>query len=248
MASVVPVADVDLDEPVLVEGLPGVGLVGKIATDHVIEHLDMEHVATVDCEGIPRVAIYDEDVRDVQPPVRIYADESQDVLALQSDVPISRTAASDFAGCVTTWLQEHDALPLYLSGLAVEDLDPETIPDVFGVATADASGILDDHEVGHPPERGVIGGPTGALLNRAGARGLDAIGLVVQSDPKFPDPAAARQLIESGINPIADVDIGTNDLVDRADEIQEQKEKLAQRMQEAGEEESSQAKPLRMYQ
>lgn len=248
MASVVPVADVDLDDPVLVEGLPGVGLVGKIATDHVIEQLDMEYVATVECEGIPQVAIYDEDERGVQPPVRIYADETQDVLALQSDIPISRTAASDFAGCVTTWLEEQNTLPLYLSGLPAQDLDPGTVPETFGIATGGATSILDDHEIDHPPERGVIGGPTGALLNRAGARDLDALGLVVQSDPKFPDPAAARQIIEHCIEPITDIDIGTDQLVERADEIQEQKEKLAQRMQQAGEEESTQAKPLRMFQ
>jgi len=248
MASVVPVADVDLDEPVLVEGLPGVGLVGKIATDHVIEQLDMKFVATVDCEGIPRVAIYDEGTRDVQPPVRIYADETHDVLALQSDIPISRTAAREFAGCVTTWIDEHNALPLYLSGLPVQDLDPETVPELFGIATGNAAGILDDHEISRPPERGVVGGPTGALLNRAGARDIDALGLVVESDPQFPDPASARKLIEDGIEPIAEIDVGTEELVDRAEEIQEQKEKLAQRMQEAAEEESTQAKPLRMFQ
>lgn len=248
MASVVPVADVELDEPVLIEGLPGVGLVGKIATDHVIEQLDMEFVATVDCEGIPRVAIYDEASRDVQPPVRIYADETQDVLALQSDVPISRTAAREFAGCVTTWIEDQNALPLYLSGLPVQDPDPEKIPELFGIATGNAAGILDDHEIDTPPERGVVGGPTGALLNRAGARDLDAIGLVIESDPQFPDPASASQLIEHGIEPIAEIEVGTDELVDHAEEIQDQKEKLAQRMQEAAEEESTQAQPLRMFQ
>lgn len=248
MASVVPVADFSVDDPVMVEGLPGVGLVGKIATDHVIEQLDMDFVATVDCEGIPRVAIYNEDDTTVQPPVRLYADEANDVLALQSDIPVSRTAAREFAGCVTTWLEEHDALPLYLSGLPVQDLDPEKVPDLFGIATGDAAGILDDHAIPLPPERGVVGGPTGALLNRAGARDIDAVGLVVDSDPQFPDPAAARRLIEHGIEPIAEIDVGTEELVDRAEEIQDQKEVLAQRMQEAAEEESTQAKPLRMFQ
>lgn len=248
MASVVPVADFEVDQPVLVEGLPGVGLVGKIATDHLVEQLDMRFVASVDCEGIPRVAIYDEDERDVQPPVRIYVDETNDIFALQSDIPVSRTAAREFAGCITTWLQEHDALPLYLSGLPLEDHEPDSVPDLFGIATGHVAGILDDHDIDSPPERGVVGGPTGALLNRAGARDVGAIGLVVESDPQFPDPAAARQLVEYGIEPIAGVDVGTEELVDRAEEIQDQKEILAQRMQEAAEEESTQAKPLRMFQ
>lgn len=248
MAHVVPVADVDLDDPVLVEGLPGVGLVGKIATDHVIEKLDMEYVATIDCDGIPRVAIYGDDTRNVQPPVRIYADEITDVLALQSDIPISRTAAYEFADCVTGWLDDNNALPLYLSGLANDDLDPTETPDLFGIATGDAASILDDHDIDTPPERGVVGGPTGALLNRASANDLPALGLIVESDPQFPDPAAARRLIKHAIEPIASIDVGTDALVDRAEEIQDQKEQLAQRMQDASEEESTQAKPLRMFQ
>jgi uncharacterized protein len=248
MAHVDTVADFDVTDAVLVEGLPGVGLVGKIATDHVIEQLEMRYVATVECEGIPRVAIYDEAERGVQPPVRIYVSEEHDVLALQSDIPISRTAASEFAGCITGWLDEHDVLPLYLSGLPVEDLDHEATPRLFGVASGQAAGILDDHAIDTPPERGVVGGPTGALLNRANAHGLSAIGLVVESDPQFPDPAAARRIIEDGIETIASVEVGTDELVDRATEIQEQKEKLAKRMREAEEEESSQARPLRMFQ
>jgi uncharacterized protein len=248
MANVRTTTALDLESPTLVEGLPGVGLVGKIATDHLVETFEMEHVASVDCQGIPRVAIYGTGERGVLPPVRIYADQDRDLLALQSDVPISRTASADFADCLTAWLNEHDTTPLYLSGLPDENDDPGHVPEVFGVATGDAATRLDDHDIGTPSERGVLGGPTGALVNRAEAEHLDALALVVQSDPKFPDPAAAKQLIDKAIGPLADIDIPTEDLVERAEEIRTQKEKFAQRMQEAEEEESSQAKPMRMFQ
>ena len=248
MANVRVTTEFDLESPTLVEGLPGVGLVGKIATDHVVETFDMQCVAAIDCEGIPQVAIYDTGDRGVLSPVRIYADEERDLLALQSDVPISRTTSADFADCLTGWLRDNAATPLYLSGLPDQDNDHSHVPAVFGIATGDAGHRLDDHDIGTPPERGVIGGPTGALVNRAEAENLDALGLVVESDPKFPDPAAAKQLIDKGISPLADVDIPTEDLVERAEEIRSQKEQFAQRMQEAEEEESSQAKPMRMFQ
>lgn len=239
---------VDLDEPVLLEGLPGVGLVGKIATDHIVETLDMTYIGNVECEGLPKIAIYGENARSVEPPVRLYADESQGVLALQSDIPVSRENASEFAEVVTDWVAEQDALPLYLSGLALEDYEPGEVPAVFGVATGGAGSLLDEHDIDHPEERGVIGGPTGALVNRANVTDLDGCGLIVESDPQFPDPAAARQLIVNGIEPLAGIEVDTQDLVDSAEEIREQKEKLAKKMQQAGEEESSQAQPLRMYQ
>lgn len=240
--------DVTLDEPVLVEGLPGVGLVGKIAVDHVVEHLDMTYYADVDCDGLPRVSVYAEGSRGVRPPVRLYASEEHDLVALQSHVPVSREATTDFADCITGWVEEHDGTAMYLSGLPQQDQNVEEVPDMYGVATGSAAGVLDENDIGTPPEDGVVGGPTGALLNRAADRDVDSVGLVVESNAQFPDPAAARVLIVHGINAIAGTDVETEQLVEDAEKIQEQRKRLAQRMQQAEEAESSQAQPLQMFQ
>ena len=239
--------DVELSEPTMVEGLPGVGLVGKLATDHLVEEFDMTYYASLDCEGLPQISVYEADSRDVEPPVRLYADEDRDLLALQSDVPVSASAASEFASGVTDFLSDNDATPIYMSGLAHQK-EPDQIPSLYGVATGAAAARLDEQEIDFPDERGAVSGPTGALLHEASARNLDAVALVVQSDPKVPDPEAARILIEHGIAPLADIDVDTDDLVERAEEVSEQKEQLAQRMQEADPDESSQAQPLRMFQ
>jgi uncharacterized protein len=248
MASVTVVAeDVSLDEPTLVEGLPGVGLVGKIATDHLVETFDMTYYASIDCDGLPRISVYEESSRDLRPPVRLYADEERDLVALQSDVPVSASASSDFSSCINDWLEDHDATAIYMSGLPNQK-EADEIPSLYGVASGDAGDRLDEQDIDLPTERGAVSGPTGALLHEAGARHLDALGLIVESDPQFPDPEAARILIEHGIGPLTGIDVGTDDLVDRAEEITEQKEQLAQRMQEAESDESSQAQPLRMFQ
>jgi uncharacterized protein len=134
-----------------------------------------------------------------------------------------------------------------MSGLPHQK-QPDEIPSLYGVATGDAGERLDDHDVDTPTERGAISGPTGALLHEASARGLDAVGLVVQTDPQFPDPEAARILVEHGIGPLTGVEVDTDQLVERAEEISDQKEQLAQRMGEADPDESSQAQPLRMFQ
>ena len=239
--------DVELDAPTFVEGLPGVGLVGKIAADHLVDALDMTHYATCHCEGLPEVAVYGEGDYTARPPVRLYADEERDLLALQADIPVNRVAAAEFADCVTDWVTDVGATPLYLSGFPNQEDDPAHVPDVFGVATGDGAEILDEYDIGTPPEQGVIGGPTGALVNRADVNGLTGVGLIVESDPQFPDPAASKQLIDKGIEPIADVGIETDTLVEQAEQIRDQKEQLAQRMQQASEEESTQAQSMRMF-
>lgn len=239
--------DVTLDEPFLVEGLPGVGLVGKIAVDHIVDEFDMTYYASVDCEGLPPVAIYREGERSVQPPVRLYADSDRDLVALQSDIPVSPSRAPDFADHITTWVETNDATPLYLSGYASEK-QADSIPAISGVATGEGRQLLDGIGVDAPSETGVVSGPTGALLHRAGERDIDSIGLIVESDPRFPDPEAARILLEHGIGPLAGIDIDTSSLVEQAEEIRDQKEQLATQMQQADPDESSEAQPLRMYQ
>ncbi len=236
---------VQLDEPVLVEGLPGAGLVGKIAVDHLVKTLEMEYYGAFYCEGLPQVAVYEGNSSPVRPPVRLYADEETNLMALQSDVPVSPTQASEFASCVTGWIEEHDIFPLYLSGLAEEKSD---IPELYGIATGDAEPVLDEMGIVPPRGGGMVTGPTGALLHKATETDLDAVGLIVQTDAQFPDPEAARITLEHGVGPIADIDIDTSRLIERADEIQNAREQLAERLQEATRDESSEAQPIRGFQ
>jgi uncharacterized protein len=238
--------EIALESPTLVEGLPGVGLVGKIAADHLVDTLEMDHYADVRCSGLPPVAIYGDDGTAVKPPVRIYADADSDLLVLQSDVPVSPKSAENFADCVTEWLQQEDATPIYLSGMATEK-GPD-VPECIGVSTGDGARLLGDLDVESPGESGLISGPTGALLHSADAADLTGVGLVVDSDPRFPDPEAARVLLNRGVMPLADIDVPLHTLLEHADDIRDRKEQLAQRMQQAEEEESSQARPLGMYQ
>ena len=236
---------VTLDEPTLIEGFPGVGLVGKIATDHLIEAHGMVHYANVHCDGLPRVAVYRDSNPALTTPVRLYAAPDRDLVALRSDVPVSPNAATEFAECLDGWLGETDVFPVFLSGLAREKGDEP--PALYGLATGDGADALLRADVRDPPESGLVSGPTGAMLAASLERNRDAVGLVVESDPQFPDPEASRRLITDGIDPIAGIETPTQGLVDQATEIRNAKRSFAERMREATEE-SSQAEPLKMYQ
>lgn len=237
---------IDLTDPVMVEGLPGVGLVGKIATDHIINKLDMRYFGDVTGGELPQVALFEGPDPEVKPPVRLFADAEHDLLALRSDVPISAVDVPAFAAELTTWLGGLDVLPIYLSGFPGIQ-GPEAVPTVYGISTGDGDQLLPDADVSPPVGSGMISGPAGALLSHARDTGLDAVGLVVETDPRFPDPQGARVLIEQGINPIVGADIDTEPLVEQAEEIIEQREDLARRMHEADRHESSQTSSVDMY-
>ena len=245
MAHITVEADHELDAPLLIEGLPGVGLVGKIVADHLVRTFEMDYYAGVHCDGVPQAAVYRGESSELRPPVRLHADAERNLLVLQSDVPISPSSATGFAACVTGWLEEHDVTPLYLSGLPKDD--PETVPELYGVCTGDGAAILDEAGIVPPVEGGLISGPTGALLYHAEQIGLKSVGLIAETNPQFPDPEAARSMIQNGIEPITGLEIDTDELVEQAEQIQNAREQLAQRMHQA-DDESSQAEPLRMFQ
>jgi len=232
--------DIDLNEPTLVEGLPGVGLVGKLAADHLVDAYDMVHYGTAHCEGLPEIAVYSEGDPTVRGPVRLYADAERDLLVLQSDAPVSPAAADSFAGCMVDWFRGHDVTPIFLSGRPAEK---DGVPAVYGIATGDGGPLLEEAGIDAPSESGAITGPTGALVHETQRVGLTSVGLVVEADPQFPDPEAARALLQTGVGPPGAFDVDTEALVEQAEEIGQAKEQLAQQMQERGEDSTS-ARPL----
>lgn len=236
--------DVELDSPTLVEGFPGVGLVGKIAADHLVETLELTHYANVHCDGVRRVTIYDGGSPELVAPIRLYASDDGRLLVLQSDVPIDPDAATEFAQCFSPWLDDH-ALPLFIAGLPTEDRAEE--PGLFGVGVGEGVDVVRKAGLDTPGERGVVSGPSGALLAHAVEHGLDAVGLVAEADPRFPDPVAAKVVLQAGIEQITGVDVAVDVLDSQAEEIQEAKEQLAMRMRKA-DQSSSEANPLRMFQ
>ncbi|ATW87397.1 uncharacterized protein halTADL_0593 [Halohasta litchfieldiae] len=236
---------VSLERPVLIEGFPGVGLVGKMAGDHLIDAFDMDHYANVFCESIPPVATYQKDNRELVTPVRLYVDAERELLVLQSDVPIGPEGATEFGNCVAGWFAETEILPVYISGLPRQT---EETPALYGVSTDGTAGErLTEAGVDQPAEMGLISGPTGALLAHATEHDHTAVGLIVESNPQLPDPIASQVVIEQGIEPLADISVPTENLSTRAEEIEEARQQLIQRMQQANDD-SSRAQPLRMYQ
>lgn len=246
MASVtIRAGDVDVSGATLVEGLPGAGLVGKIAADHLVETFEMTHYADVRCDGIPQVVVYRPENSALRPPVRIHAAPAHHLVVLQSDVPVSPSSAPGFADCVTEWILDEEITPVYVSGLPVDEV--EGAPELYGVATGDGETLLDEAGIVPPRDGGLVSGPTGALLARAEQREVDGVGLVVQTQAQLPDPQAARVVLDSGVEALTGTEVETEALVEHEEEIRQARERLAEQLQGA-DDERSEAQPLRMFQ
>ena len=236
-----------LDDPILVDGLPGVGLVGKLAADHLAEQFAAEPVADVRCPALPNAAVYGPESSTVRTPVRIEAAPDADLLVLRSDVPVPADA-DGFAEALVAWADDYGATPVCVGGLARErEADDERPPEVWGVATPGGKAHLDRAGIVPPAMPGVLSGPAGALLDAAAAAETDAVGLVVEADTDEPDPTAARAVLERGLGPLAGVDADGAGLSEGLEAVFDAGEELASRMSEGGDD-SSRAQPLSMFQ
>lgn len=212
-----------LQNPIFVDGTPGLGLVGTITAEHLIDEFGMTYFASLECPSLPPSVAYNREATQVLPPVRVYADEKRNLLTLQSDVPISPTTVADFANCFDQLLIDLNALPLYVSGLGRRtENDPDQERSLYGIGTGNADQFLQRYSIEPPDEDGLWSGPPGALLNVARKSGMTALGLIVECDPEFPDPEAACTLIERVVEPIADVRVNVESLRDQAAEIREE--------------------------
>lgn len=217
------------DSPTLIEGLPGLGLVASIAVDQITKQLELEQHGTIVSDDFPQVAAFNEGrVRDA---VRVYARNDPAVMTLQSDVPIPPTAVESLSECVLSDVAEEFDQAVFLAGAPAESEDE--IGNVVGVATTDQlETALTEAGIALAEGSGVIGGVTGALLADCYHNDVPAAVLVVRSHPYIPDPRAARAVIEDALEPLVEFDIDTQGLLEQAEEIQKQKQRIAQQLQQ----------------
>lgn len=220
-----------LDEPVLIEGLPGVGLVGKLAVDHLIEELDGEPVRRVYSEHFPPAIAVDED--------GVAKLASLTVSAIEADGRDLLVLAGDS--------QAHDAVGHYRLADAMLDIadefDVEEIVTVGGLGTGEA--VEEYDVVGAVPEgndalRGPLEaagvrferdepgntvGMSGLLVGLGGRRGFDTAGLLGTTPGYHVDPASANAVLDV-LQEAFGFDVPVDTLEEQAEQVQEFLEQL----------------------
>jgi len=218
------VADPELSDPVLIEGLPGVGHVGKLAAEHLIEELGGELVRRVYSEHLPPQAGVDDAGVAELACVEIHAVEADpDLLVLVGDHQATETvghyrlteAFLDVA--VAFGVSEIIAMGGVPTGELVEEYA------VVGAATDD--GLVEElRAVGvqfneDEPGGGVVG-TSGLLLGLGARRDLSAACLMGRTSGYLVDPKSARAVLEA-LQAYLGIDVDLERLEDRADEMED---------------------------
>ena len=186
-------ADVDLDEPVLVEGLPGVGHVGKLAAEHILEELDSELVERVHSTHFPPQVSVDEGRTELVGAEfhAVDSENGRDLLVLTGDHQAQDTQGH--YGLTSTFLDvatDHDVEEVFaLGGVPTGELIEEY--SVIGAATSDdlgdrleAAGV----EFREDEPAGGIVGVSGLLLGLGQRRNVPAACLRGETSGYLVDP------------------------------------------------------------
>jgi len=231
------VAERDLRDPLLVEGLPGVGHVGKLAAEHLVEEKDGEAVRRVYTSEFPPQVTVDEDGTTELTHASFHAVDvgERDLLVLTGDHQASSNeghyvVADAFLDVAEELgVEEVFALGGVPTGELVED------HSVLGAATdGDFVEALEDVGVEfreNEPAGGIVG-VSGLLLGLGERRGMTAACLMGETSGYLVDPKSARAVLEV-LAAYADFEVEYEQLEDRAEEMEEVMSKL-QEMEQGG--------------
>ena len=220
------VTNPSLDDPVLVEGLPGVGHVGKLAADHLCSEFDAELVRRVYADDFPPQVTVEDGVASLACAEFHAVDaDGVDLLVLTGDHQAGSTAGhyrltDAFLDVAESFGVER---AYALGGLPTGELMDEDDHGVVGAVT-DASLTEALSAAGvefreNEPAGGIVG-VSGLLLGLGGRRGLTAACLMGETSGYLVDPKSARVVL-AALEELLGFEVPLEDLEERAEEMEE---------------------------
>ncbi len=211
------------ENPLVIEGFPGIGLVGNIVCQHLIEELGMKYIGSIDSRHFPPIAVLFNGI--INTPVRIYEDPNRNIIVVVSDIPIHPTTSYDLSKALIDWVQFIKAKNIVsIAGIATTT----GMRRVFGGATNNEmlEKIKDKTEIF---QVGTIAGISGSIMTDCYLRQIPAISLLGETPGPNPDPRAAVEVMNV-LNNIYDLSVDTDKLINQAEQIELELSKLAEQV------------------
>ncbi|MDO8556227.1 MAG: PAC2 family protein [Nanoarchaeota archaeon] len=198
------VAKVNMKDPILIEGLPGMGNVGKIAVDFLIEVLGAKKLFEITSYQLPHCVFVNEDNMVELPEIEVYYKNvgAHTLLFLAGDIqPMNEESCYEFCHAVLDTIQKKQVREIItLGGIALPKA-PES-PRVF--CTGNSKKLLKRYEKSKLVNMnthtvvGPIIGVSGLLTGLAGKRNIPAVSLLAETfaHPNYLGVDGAKELLK----------------------------------------------------
>ncbi|MEA1925396.1 MAG: proteasome assembly chaperone family protein [Candidatus Altiarchaeota archaeon] len=223
----------ELNNPVLIEGLPGVGLVGKLAGDHLLDELGGKKFAEIYSLYLPPQVNIQEDntVELVNMSMYYWQNKKHDIILLlggfQGLTPESQYRISDKILDIADELGVGRIFTL--GGLGTGSITRN--PKVYGAATS--KNLVDElGEYGVVFRgSGAIFGASGLLLGLGMDRGIDAVCLMGETHGQIIDAKSAEAVLNV-LTSMLGIEVDMTKLAEKAKETEEQMTKVSKMIDE----------------
>jgi uncharacterized protein (TIGR00162 family) len=201
-ASVYIKKEIDLKNPVLIEGLPGLGLVGKLGAEHLIEELKAQKFAELySTDFPPQVMILDDSTIRMRRNEFFYweaekSNQKDIIIVVGDDQGLTIQAQYNVCDAILNTAENYGTKMLYtLGGYGIQKLSKT--PRVFGAVThKDMIKQFKEHGVIFQKVPGAIVGAAGLLLGLGQLRGIKGICLMGETHGNYIDARAAKNVIK----------------------------------------------------
>lgn len=195
-------AKTSLKSPTVIAGFVGAGLVGPIATGHIISEMKMKEFACMRSRHLPPAAVF---IRGhLQHPFRLYTND-KNMCVIICETTIQMDGVYDIIAAMFDWIKSIGAKELViLDGIASESHDN----------TAYYAAEKDTHHASSSSgitmiSRGFLTGIAGGLLDECLLHDVHGSALLVKANKDAPDPQAAATLVDA-VNSLYKTDISSD--------------------------------------
>ncbi len=184
-----------LNDPILIEGLPGIGFVANIAALHLIDKLKAKRFAEITSASFQDFAVTTESGGTRSPLNELYyykrADGGRDLIIWYGNTQALTTFGQyELCGKVLDLVQELGCrCVISIGGFKKEEV--QSVPAIYCAAT-DEETMNEVLDLGTKVMMGHIFGIAGLLIGLGKLRGLKGVALLVETLGMYPDANATR--------------------------------------------------------
>jgi len=208
-----------LNKPVFIEGLPGIGNVGKVAVDFLIDEIKAKKLYEITSYTFPHSVFVNEDNLVELPIVEVFYKQmpnKRDLLLLGGDVqPVDEISSYEFSDKIIEMAQKFNVAEIItLGGIGLNDIPKK--PKVY--CTGNSKRIIDAYKSDLVSNKlyGVVGpivGVSGLLLGLASRKNINAVSLLAETygHPMYLGIKGAKEILRV-LNKKLDLRIDVNRL------------------------------------
>lgn len=226
-----------LKGPILIEGLPGIGLVGKLAADHLIRSMEAKRVADIYSPHFPHQVVMQKNgiMRMLKNKLYQFPGKRGDILVLVGDVQaITSEAQYEVCGAILDWFAKKGGKEIYTLGGYGTGRAPLN-RRVFGSAThKEMVPLLQKHGIIFGESRGSIIGVAGLLIGLGKLRGMRGVCLMGETHGAYVDAKSAQALLEA-LSKVLEIKIDVSKIEERARKGEQFMRKMEREVQKAQE-------------